>query len=484
MNTISPQLSLVVNQFPEAVRQPIAELLASVKKIFEVSELTPGSFAQAESELVATIVKLGCELNVSLTAQFAAQSEVISMTSKEGESRHYRRIEPTTLKVVTPFGRGTIERALYREAGVHNGATIDPVALRCGLLHGATPRAVQLIGAFTAAVPSREAEVLVQQLGIETLSRSTIERIAHHFGEHLEEHRDELDGALLQEFEIPEEAVSLSVSVDRVSVPIEKSKPRPSGRPRKGAPRRPIEVVYQMAFVLCWTLYNKEGLPLYTARGGRMPYDGASHEVEERLRWDVQQLLEKRPDLKVASLSDGALEMIQLLQRATADIDVVVQLVDIWHALEYLAAASHAVSRNTKKELKKAKKELVEQEDGALRVLTRMQRWRTKVRKAKKKVPKALNDAIRYFENKIEAGLMEYAKAYANGLPIGSGTIEATAKTLVSIRMKRSGSRWKHQSGQHVLTLRSHLLSERWGDVMSWHVAQNDDQIPDIRDVA
>lgn len=215
-----------------------------------------------------------------------------------------------------------------------------------------------------------------------------------------------------------------------------------------------------------------------------MPYDGASYEVEERLHWDVLSLLEQRPDLRVMALSDGAPEMIQLLQRVTDGIEVEGQLVDMWHAVEYVAGASRALGRETARDLVKAKKELVDHDDGASRVLLRMKRWKRKRRKEKGVVPKALTDAIRYFENKIDAGLMDYSKARAIGLPIGSGTVEATAKTLVSIRMKRAGSRWKHQSGQQVLTLRSHLLSERWGDVMGWHVAHNDDQAPVIREVA
>lgn len=484
MSTISPESILAVNEFPEAVLQPIAQLLVDLRKVFEVSQRTPASFAQAEADLVSTVVRLGLELSLSLASEFDAKSPLISVSSKEGETRQFRRLEPTRCEIVTAFGRGSIQRSLYREARVHNGPTVDPITSRCGLLMGATPRAVQVIGAFVGAVPSREAETLVRQLGIDTLSRSTIERVAQGFGERLEEHRDELDDVLLTEFVIPKEATTISLSVDRVAVPIEKPKRRRPGRPRKNAPRRPIEVAYEMAYVLCWTLYGADGSPLYTARAGRMPYDGAIHEVEERLRWDVLQLLKQRPDLKVALLSDGAPEMINLLRRVTEDIKVEVQLVDMWHAVEYVAEASRALGRDTAKDLGRAKKELVEQDDGASRLLLRMQRWRTKRRKEKKSVPKALNDAIRYFENKVEAGLMNYAKAHSAGLPIGSGTVEATAKTLVSIRMKRAGSRWKHQSGQHVLTLRSYMLSERWGDVMGWHVAHNDDQILVILDVA
>ena len=57
---------------------------------------------------------------------------------------------------------------------------------------------------------------------------------------------------------------------------------------------------------------------------------------------------------------------------------------------------------------------------------------------------------------------MHYAEYTRNGLPIASGVMEASCKTLVTQRLKQSGMAWTQTGGQAILTLRSLIQSGRW----------------------
>lgn len=83
---------------------------------------------------------------------------------------------------------------------------------------------------------------------------------------------------------------------------------------------------------------------------------------------------------------------------------------------------------------------------------------------------KALRTELAYFRK--NRARMQYAAVSAQGLPIGSGVVEAACKTLASTRMKRSGMRWGHAGGQAILTLRSHQQSGEFD--LAWNRLHRD----------
>ena len=80
-----------------------------------------------------------------------------------------------------------------------------------------------------------------------------------------------------------------------------------------------------------------------------------------------------------------------------------------------------------------------------------------------------IHDAITYLTN--QADRMGYVAARAEGRNIGSGSVEATCKSLVQVRMCRSGARWRRDSAQAVLSLRALALSNRWDPALQLTLA-------------
>jgi len=184
---------------------------------------------------------------------------------------------------------------------------------------------------------------------------------------------------------------------------------------------------------------------------------------------DVLTIRQRTGPLPVVLLADGAPEIWGLFARhlnaRTLGIEPI-RLVDAWHALEYLAAAARLLESREKAwpgTFRRWKAWLLEKTGGARRVIEAMEN--SGMRSARDAAGnRPVGDPLRYFQNR--ASLMHYAEARFHGLPIGSGAVEATCKSLVSLRMKRCGARWKHHSGNEILQLRALQLSDRWDAAM------------------
>jgi len=62
---------------------------------------------------------------------------------------------------------------------------------------------------------------------------------------------------------------------------------------------------------------------------------------------------------------------------------------------------------------------------------------------------------------RTNATRMDYPAFRLQGLPLGSGAVEAAGRHLVQLRLKRAGARWSDAGAQAVLNVRCRLLSHR-----------------------
>lgn len=369
---------------------------------------------------------------------------------------------------MTQAGGVPVTRSLYRRAGERNGAVVDPVSLRAGGVDGVwLPGAARDMAYLLQQGTSREAEATARELGRLPYSRSSFERIGHVVGATYVAQHQQVEEVLIEAFEVPREVRSLSVSLDRVSVPMEEPRPRPPGRRRKGAPKRPIARVYRMAYCGTVTLHDAEGDAVHTIRYGTMP-DGDPGALCEGLASDVLAILRKRRGLSVTLLCDGAPEMWNLLDdefdaKTFAGFQLH-RLIDYWHAIEKLSAATHVLvaKDETSSLLSRWKFALLNRSAARATILRELiDSGKENVRVGESR---PVHDAITYLTN--HAARMDYASARRGQRPIGSGNVEATCKSLVAVRMKRPGSRWKTDTGEHVVHLRALGLSDRWADAM------------------
>lgn len=366
-------------------------------------------------------------------------------------------------------GSVSVERSLYRRSGARGGTpegrVVDAVSLRTGAVDGWLPRTARAMAHAVQQGTSREAEASAREQCRLPYSRASFESVAHLMGALAVAAHQDVEDVLIDSYQIPAKACSVSASLDRVSIPMEEPLPRPVGRPRKNAPKNPVKVSYHMAYCGTVTLHDENGEALHTIRYGCMP-EGDIEGLRDRLVADVATLLAKRPDLKIELLCDGAPEMWNLLEAGFTDERFgkkIHRLVDLHHLNEKLAAAARAIHGATAPAVRaRWNLHLLNRKNTAQEILSEL------VASGKDEGPgeedHPVHAAITYLKShSVQAERMNYAGARRLGLALASGNVEATCKSLFEMRLKRCGARWKEETGEHIVQLRALALSDRWG---------------------
>jgi hypothetical protein len=93
------------------------------------------------------------------------------------QGRLYHAVGRFAADFRTATGPVPVTRTLYRESGVRNGPTVDPIALRIGAVERHwLPRTAKAIAFLLQQGTSREADATTSQVGRLPYSRSSMER--------------------------------------------------------------------------------------------------------------------------------------------------------------------------------------------------------------------------------------------------------------------------------------------------------------------
>ena len=391
------------------------------------------AFEDFERELRTLFARTEC----AVTEEALARQDVdLPFVFIDGE-RHRRagRFEKTYLSAAGPV---TVLRTLYRAR--RDAPAVAALEYRVGIVEGYwTPLAARQGAMLVSHLTPRDTEEVLAALGSMQPSKSSLDRLPKALSARWEAQRQHFEATVRgASVEVPDAARAVVVSLDGVM-----------------APMREAGGGYREAGCATVSLVDGDGERLHSVRMGRMP-EPHKASLKTMVAAEVEAILGTRPGLTVVKIADGAKDNWTFLTGAWPDG---VELIDFYHGAEKLKealdAAYGADSPAAKAQFEKLRHRLRHEAEGVERVIRALVHLRSKY-PGNERIAQALG----YFRNNRHR--MGYAEAKAQGLPIGSGVVEAACKTLVTERLKRSGMRWGVRGGQAILTLRSLVQSQRF----------------------
>jgi hypothetical protein len=395
----------------------------------------------------------------------------------------HSRVRRFTDTVHTTFGGVDVEQTSYRKDS--KSPPVVAMAKALGLVEGGyTPKAAKIMCLLTALVVREDVAKIVGEFGGMTMGSATLYRLPQVIMARYEVRRAELEQPLRERSKIPAEAVTVQVGLDGVMVPQEGEHCDPRGRTPKGDPEPPrhecvvgtlpasprdedgtMGVAWHEASVGTVAYFDKEGRHLDTTYFGRMP-EPYKATLEELLTDELLHVAACRPDLVPVFASDGAEGQWAALARIRAKLPATMQanavdLLDLFHMGEHLQDAADAIYGKGTGDARVARVEWIETlkayEDGLERVRQSLRHFSRAATKASAR--KAIDRVLVYLKNNKDR--TAYMAAENNKLPLATGPTEAAAKSLVGVRMKRSGARYSQHGGQTILTLLAAHKSQR-----------------------
>jgi hypothetical protein len=167
----------------------------------------------------------------------------------------------------------------------------------------------------------------------------------------------------------------------------------------------------------------------------------------------------------VIFLSDGAPQYVDLCRQYLPEAE---HVIDYYHVLEYVWEAAHAVRNPHKIEheawVRQLKRFLCEGKPEMVLTMLKAELLRIPTRgPGNKSRREKIMNAINYIEKR--ADMMPYDKLLAEGLEIGSGSIESAVRQVVQMRFDGPGMRWGKKRADLLLNLVCMRLSRQCSEL-------------------
>ena len=154
-------------------------------------------------------------------------------------------------------------------------------------------------------------------------------------------------------------------------------------------------------------------------------------------------------------LIDGDRDQVASIQAAAARHQVVVTIImDFIHVLEYLWAAARALNAGDAQATQEwVQRQAIKVLQGQAQAVARGMRRSATLRSVSDAKREAVDTCADYLRNRWS--FLQYHLFLEQGFPIATGVIEGACRHLVKDRMDLTGARWRLQSAEAVLKLRS-----------------------------
>ena len=450
--TFSIQEAIVSDSVTEAINN-LTDYLKSA-----VNQISNTSFSKQEVIINDLTFKLGRTALQELLQAYDIKADVINM-----EGQVYRKKDCSPKTYQTALGAVTLNRHTYSNRKKDgDGKSICPLELQSGIIESYwTPKAAKNAAWSLAHLTPQEVEGLLLEFGTMSPSRSSLDRLPKSLNSHWEPKTIALHQEIINDVKIPDKAVTASVSLDGVMIAMKAKPPEKQGKVNKKIPNH-----CEWKEASCGTIsfYDEDGERLDTYQYGRMP-ESKKVTLKTLLRQHVEHVRKDNPKLNLVYLADGARDNWSFFEE---QLPSGFELADFYHACQYLKAGFEAAYETEKANEQFEKYKLILRDDtNGINKTLRAFRYL----KEQNPESEVIRKTVIYLKNNQHR--MNYAKAQELNYPIGSGVVEASCKTLVGQRLKRSGMSWEIPGGQAILTLRSlvksNFFESAWGKIAAFY---------------